>query len=140
MVGTQRTFAMIKPHLSDHQMEEIVNIIHESGLFKITQMKSKHFTPSLVEQFYSEHVGKHFFPNLQNVMCENSTICMILEGTDAVETWRNFIGPTNVVVARESSPNSLRAKFGDLTNTAMNAVHGSDSIESAEREISLMFN
>lgn len=140
MLPIERTFAMIKPdcyHIRDSIMEKIIEFC-ECNSFTIRYKCTIQFTPELVEQFYSEHVGKYFFVNLSNCMCEKQTICLILEGNDVIKAWRNFIGPTNVNFALETSPNSIRAIFGDKTNTAKNAIHGSDSIESAEKEIQLI--
>lgn len=138
MVAVERTFAMIKPDCY-HNRQSIIDIINNSNLFTITYQLTIQFTPEVVKQFYSEHVGKHFFANLSNCMCEGQTLCLILEGDNVIQKWREFIGPTNVNVACEIAPQSLRALFGDKSNTAKNAVHGSDSIESAEKEIELIF-
>lgn len=140
MRSVERTFVMIKPdcyHIRNSIMEQIIEFC-ESNLFTIRYKFTIQFTPELVEQFYSEHVGKYFFANLSNCMCEKQTLCLILEGDNVIKTWRDFIGPTNVNIALETSPNSMRAVFGDKTNTAKNAVHGSDSVESAEKEIQLI--
>lgn len=139
MVGTEKTFAMIKPDCY-HIRNSMIELINDSNLFIIRNELTIQFTPELVEQFYSEHVGKSFFANLSDCMCEGQTLCLILEGDNAIRAWRDFIGPTNVNVACETAPNSIRAIFGDKTNTAKNAVHGSDSVESAEKEIKLIMN
>jgi nucleoside-diphosphate kinase len=138
MVAVERTFAMIKPHCYNMR-ESIIKLINDSNSFQITYSTTIQFTPQLVDQFYSEHIGKHFYSNLSNCMCEGPTLCLVLEGDDVIAKWRNFIGPTNVNVACETSPQSLRALFGDKTNTARNAVHGSDSLASVERELKLIF-
>ncbi len=138
MVASERTFAMIKPHCFDNR-DEIINLIQQFGNFKITHELTVQFTPALVDEFYSEHIGKAFYKNLSECMCDGNTLCLILEGDNVIHRWRSFIGPTNVIVACETSPTSLRALFGDKTNTAKNAVHGSDSKENAEREINIFF-
>lgn len=136
MVGTERTFAMIKPHAFGNA-DKIFKLVIENG-FNVTTSTTLNFNSDIVKEFYVEHVGKHFYENLCATMCEGPLICFVLEGDNVIKKWREFIGPTNVKKALIESPSSLRALFGDITNTAKNAVHGSDSVDSAEREIQIV--
>lgn len=87
------------------------------------------FNKQTSELFYGEHIGKPFFPNLQGFITSDVVVGMELVNSDGVQSWRNFIGPTNTQKAIEESPKSIRALFG--TDGTKNAVHGSDSVESA---------
>jgi len=95
------------------------------------------FTKETAEMFYEEHVGRDFFPNLQEFMATDVCIGMELIANDAVKAWRSFIGPTNSFTAKKDAPNSIRGLFG--TDGTKNAVHGSDSNESATRELEFWF-
>lgn len=95
------------------------------------------FTPETASQFYSEHVGKPFYHGLVDFMTSDVCIGMELVRENAISHWRNVIGPTNPQEAKSSAPNSIRAQFA--TENPRNAVHGSDSVVSAKREIDLVF-
>lgn len=95
------------------------------------------FTKETSEVFYGEHIGKPFFPNLQEFITSDVVTGMELISPNAIQKWRAFIGPTNTQKAKEEAPNSLRALFG--TDGTKNAVHGSDSPQSAAREIDFFF-
>jgi len=95
------------------------------------------FTNETAGQFYGEHVGKDFYPNLENFITSDVVVGMELIGNGAIGGWRNFIGPTNTQKAKEESPDSIRAIFG--TDGTKNAVHGSDSTESSARECDYFF-
>jgi len=88
-------------------------------------------------KFYKEHQGKSFYENLTDFMSSDYIVGMELVGRDAILSWRSIIGPTNSEKAREEAPNSIRALFG--TDGTKNAVHGSDSNDSANRELNFIF-
>lgn len=71
--------------------------------------------------------------------CSNDIIAMVLAKPNAIQEWRDIIGPTNPSRAREESPESLRARYGNLQDQTKNAVHGSDHYHTAEKEIRFMF-
>jgi len=123
----QNTFAMIKP-CSYQNMGKIIDAIQQEG-FQINKLKMSKFTKETSEIFYGEHIGKPFFPTLQQFIISDVVIGMELIAPNAIEKWRSFIGPTNTQKAKEEAPNSLRALFG--TDGTQNAVHGSDSPQSA---------
>ena len=87
------------------------------------------FNKDSSNEFYGEHIGKDFFPTLQGFITSDVCIGMELVKVNGIQGWRNFIGPTNTQKAKEEKPNSIRAIFG--TDGTKNAVHGSDSIQSA---------
>ena len=131
----ESTFAMIKPCSTQH-FGKIITQILQAG-FTINQLKMSRFTKETSEIFYGEHIGKAFFPNLQNFITSGVVIGMELVATNAIQKWRQFIGPTNTEVARREAPKSLRAQFG--TDGTKNCCHGSDSSVSARREIDFFF-
>lgn len=87
--------------------------------------------------FYGEHIGKPFFPDLQGFITSDVCVGMELVKEGAIQGWRSFIGPTNTQKAKAEAPGSLRALFG--TDGTKNAVHGSDSTESSNRENGFFF-
>ena len=89
--------------------------------------------------WWQEHQDKTFFTALLDHMTSGDSMALVLGRQDGVQHWRNLIGPTKVSEARRTASRSLRAKFGDPANDMRNAVHGSDSAGSAEREIELLF-
>jgi nucleoside-diphosphate kinase len=131
----QRTFAMIKPDVYT-STGKIVDAILKEG-FMISKLKMSRFNPSSVEQFYGEHKGKPFYGNLTQFMQSDVVTGMELLCEGAIQKWRNFIGPTNTQKAQEERPESIRARFG--TDGTRNACHGSDSVQSAKREIDIFF-
>ena len=95
-------------------------------------------SPSDIEIFYGEHKGKSFFPNLSSYMGSGEVLALCLEKEGAIPGWRALLGPTDPDKAKREDPKSLRALFG-LDGTR-NGTHGSDSEESARRELSFWFN
>jgi nucleoside-diphosphate kinase len=135
---TQRskTFAMIKPDCYNH-VGKIVDILLSQG-FRISNMRMAKLTLTQARQFYAEHTGKPFFEDLTNFMSSDVVVGMELVAENAVPRWREMMGPTNPLVAKSDAPNSLRAIFG--SEGSHNAVHGSDSPSSANRELSFFFS
>jgi nucleoside-diphosphate kinase len=95
------------------------------------------FSKASAAQFYNEHVNKNFYPNLEAFITSDVCVGMELTAGGAILGWRDFIGPTNTLKAKEEKPQSLRAIYG--TDGTKNAVHGSDAVESARREIDFFF-
>ncbi|CAG0899016.1 unnamed protein product [Darwinula stevensoni] len=87
--------------------------------------------------FYAEHEGKPFYEGLVEFMTSGPIVVMALARKNAVKHWRTLLGPTNTAVAKEERPDSIRAKFG--SDGTRNAAHGSDSTESANRELQFFF-
>ncbi|KAF6029358.1 NME5 [Bugula neritina] len=87
--------------------------------------------------FYAEHYGKLFFPSLVAYISSGPIIALALAREKAIAHWRDLIGPTNTLKARQTHPDCLRAIYG--TDDQRNALHGSDSFSSAEREIRFFF-
>ncbi|EUJ22134.1 multifunctional nucleoside diphosphate kinase/apyrimidinic endonuclease/3'-phosphodiesterase [Listeria monocytogenes FSL F6-684] len=88
----------------------------------------------LAEKHYAEHIGKSFFEDLIGFITSGPVFAMVLEGDDAIATARRMMGKTNPL---EADPGTIRADYAIHTNR--NVIHGSDSPESAQREIQLFF-
>eukprot|EP00090_Calanus_glacialis_P010457 TRINITY_DN18842_c0_g1_i1.p1 TRINITY_DN18842_c0_g1~~TRINITY_DN18842_c0_g1_i1.p1 ORF type:complete len:220 (+),score=63.19 TRINITY_DN18842_c0_g1_i1:28-687(+) len=137
MPKLQGTLAIIKPDAMARRIE-IEEIIMKEG-FVLVDKKRLRFTRELAEEFYQEHKNKPFFKDLIDYMTSGDAMAMCLGREDGIKHWRQLIGPTMVSEAKKSAPKSIRAMFGDPSNDTRNAVHGSDSYESAGREIDLIF-
>lgn len=130
----ERTFAIIKPNaVKASQVGAIISEIESSGL-AIRGMRLARLTPELCREFYAEHVGKGFYPNLEAFMVEGPVVLLCLEGEGAILRWRELMGPTNPA---DAAPGTIRAKFGETVTR--NATHGSDSPASAARELGFFF-
>ncbi|XP_025114690.1 nucleoside diphosphate kinase homolog 5-like [Pomacea canaliculata] len=134
-IYVERTLAIIKPD-AVHKAEEIEDIILRSG-FAILQRRRVHLTPEQASDFYAEHYGKLFFPSLVAYMSSGPIIPMVIARHQAITYWRELIGPTNTIKARQTHPDCLRAIYG--TDDQRNALHGSDGLASAQREIRFFF-
>ncbi|XP_013874923.1 nucleoside diphosphate kinase 6 [Austrofundulus limnaeus] len=134
----QLTLAVIKPDAVAHPL--ILQELHKAILdnkFMIVRCKDLVWRRSDSERFYAEHSGRFFYQRLVEFMSSGPMRAYILAREDAIHHWREQMGPTKVFRARYTSPASLRGQFG-LTDTR-NTTHGSDSPESARREISFFF-
>lgn len=129
-----KTFFMIKPDgVQRNLVGEIISRVEAKG-FSITKIKMMTISKELAEQHYGEHKDKPFFNDLVSFITSGPVVAMQVEGENVVLQIRNLMGATN---PSESTPGSIR---GDLaTKLDKNVVHGSDSDESAERELSLFF-
>ena len=129
-----KTFFMIKPDgVQRNLVGEIISRVEAKG-FSITKIKMMTISKELAEQHYGEHKDKPFFSDLVSFIISGPVVAMQVEGENVVLQIRNLMGATN---PSESAPGSIR---GDLaTELDKNVVHGSDSDESAERELSLFF-
>jgi nucleoside-diphosphate kinase len=129
-----KTFFMIKPDgVQRNLVGEIISRVEAKG-FSITKIKMMTISKELAEQHYGEHKDKSFFNDLVSFITSGPVVAMQVEGENVVLQIRNLMGATN---PSESTPGSIR---GDLaTELNKNVVHGSDSDESAERELGLFF-
>jgi len=134
MAEMERTFFMIKP--DGVQRGVIGNIISrfESRGLKLVAMKLMQIPKELAEKHYKEHVGKPFYESLLQYITSGPVVAGVLEGADCVKIARTMMGKTNPV---ECQPGTIRGDFG--LEVGRNIIHGSDSNESAVREISLFF-
>ncbi len=129
------TFSYIKPAaVRRGESGAILKLVEESG-FKFVALKKTKMTREIAESFYGEHKGKPFFDRLIEHSVSGPVVAMVLESKDAVLNFRKVIGATN---PENADGGTIRAIHGD-TLTA-NAIHGSDSIESAQKEMSHFFS
>jgi nucleoside-diphosphate kinase len=130
----ERTFVLLKPDAVQRGLVgEVVRRFERRGL-KIVALKMLRVTRSLAETYYAEHKGKGFFEPLMAYIIAGPVVAMVLEGEGAVTAVRRMMGKTN---SAEAEPGTIR---GDLALTiGRNIIHGSDSTESAKREIPLFF-
>ena len=131
----QRTLSIIKPDAtSKNIIGKIIYRFEENGL-KVVAGKLIHMDPVKAAGFYAEHEGRPFFPNLVEYMTSAPVFVQVLEGDNAVLKNRELMGATN---PSEADPGTIRADFAETIDA--NAVHGSDSTDSAAREISYFFD
>lgn len=130
----ERTFALLKPDAVQRGLAgEILQRFERRGL-KIVAMKLTRVSRSLGESYYAEHKGKPFYEPLMAYITSGPVVAMVLEGDGAVAIVRKMMGKTN---SAEAEPGTIR---GDYALTiGRNVIHGSDSPESAKREIGFFF-
>ncbi len=131
----ERTLSIIKPDATTRNITGKVNAMIEDAGLKIIAQKRILLSKEQAEEFYGEHKGKVFFPSLVEIMTSAPVVVQVLEAEDAVVRYRKIMGATNPAVAEEGT---IRKTFA--LSIDKNTVHGSDSLESAEREISFFFS
>ena len=130
----QKTYTMLKPDaVRNHHIGEIINRIERSGL-TIERMELANVTQAQAEANYAEHKGKPFYDGLIKYITSGPVVKMVVSGPDAVKIMRKLMGSTNPL---EAAPGTIRGDFGLVMDE--NVIHGSDSPESAEREIKIFF-
>ncbi len=134
-MNTNRTFTMLKPDsIEQGNMLPILNMIEAAG-FKIIALKYKRMTRDEAEKFYSIHSDRPFFNDLVSFMTRGPIVAAALEKDNAVDAFRTLIGSTD---PNEAEEGTIRKKYAK--SKGENAVHGSDSDENAEIEISFHFD
>ncbi|KAF4578659.1 nucleoside diphosphate kinase [Pleurotus pulmonarius] len=134
MSTTERTYIMIKPDgVQRNLVGKIIARFEERG-YKLIALKMTQATPEHLEKHYADLKGKPFFPGLIKYMASGPVVCMVWQGLDAVKTGRVMLGATNPLA---SPIGSIRGDF--CLAVGRNICHGSDSVESAEKEIALWF-
>jgi len=129
------TFGIIKPDaVRAGATGAIIQRLTDKG-FKIRAMKMVHMSRPVAEGFYAVHRERPFFGELVEFMTSGASVVMALEKDDAVQAWRDLMGPTDSTKAPKGT---IRGDFGK--NVGENAVHGSDSPENAKIELSYFFN
>ena len=133
-VPTQRSLVLIKPDAVRRGLAgTIINRFESKGL-TIVAMELRQITGEVADQLYAEHLERPFYPPLRLFITSGPSVAMIVEGDEAVDVVRALNGATD---ARKAEPGTIRGDFG-LSNRE-NLVHGSDSLESAKREIGIFF-
>ncbi len=130
----ERTFALLKPDAVQRGLVgEILARFERRGL-KVVGLKLMRVSRSLAESYYAEHKGKPFYEPLMSYITSGPVVAMVLEGDGAQAIVRKMMGKTN---SAEAEPGTIR---GDYALTiGRNVIHGSDSLESAKREIAFFF-
>jgi nucleoside-diphosphate kinase len=134
MADVQQTFVMVKPDgVKRRLVGEVLRRIEAKG-YDLKEMKLFIIDESLAKKHYAEHSEKPFFGELVSFITSGPVVAMLVEGAEAVKGMRGLMGATDPV---EAPPGSIRGDFASVITE--NIVHGSDSPESAEREINLFF-
>ena len=132
---SERTLVLVKPDgVSRGLVGEVISRIERKGL-DVVALELRKVERELAEQHYAEHDGKPFFESLLEFITSGPVLAAVVEGPRAIAAFRQLAGGTDPV--EKATPGTLRGDFA--LETQYNLVHGSDSPESAEREISLWF-
>ena len=137
-MSSEKTLILIKPDgVRRGLVGEVISRVEEKG-YSITALRMLHADRALLEKHYAEHNGKPFYEPLLEFMTSGPIVAMIAEGNRVIEGFRSLVGATDPTVA---APGTIR---GDLardqgSKVVQNIVHGSDSPESAAREIAIFF-
>jgi nucleoside-diphosphate kinase len=131
----ERTFVAIKPDgVKRGLIGRIISKLEDKG-YKIVALKMLQVSDELAAKHYEEHVTKPFYPGLIKFITSGPIVAMVLQGENAISGVRKFMGKTN---PDDAEVGSIRGDFAQVMR--YNTIHGSDSVESAEREINLYFS
>ena len=134
MMTIQRTFSILKPDATRRNLTGEINAVIEKAGLKIIAQKRLHLSRAQAEAFYGVHKERSFFGDLCDFMTSGPVQVQVLEGNDAVSTYRKIMGATNPAEADEGTIRKLYAE-----SIEANSVHGSDSDENAKLEIEFFF-
>lgn len=131
---TEQSLFIVKPDaVSRGLIGEVISRFEKKG-FKIIKLKMLTFTKEMAEKFYSDHSAKPFFNELVSFITSGKVVVVVIEGNNAITTTRIMIGSTK---SFEAAPGSIRGDFGlGLTD---NVIHASDSAESFDKEVKVVF-
>lgn len=130
----ERTFIMLKPDCVERRlMGRLLGRFEDKGL-SIVAMKMMRVTTQLARRHYAEHVGKDWYPLLEDFITSGPVVVAVVEGLDAIRVVREMLGATNGLFA---APGTVRGDFS--ASRQMNLVHASDGPEAAAREIGIFF-
>ena len=131
----EKTLVLIKPDAFEkNHTGEIIAIYEKKGL-KLCAMKLMQMTKRVAQKHYAEHIGRPYYEELESFMTSAPLVAMVLEGDDVIARVREINGKTNPAEAAEGTVRRLFAE-----SVGKNAVHASDSPESAAREIAIFFS
>lgn len=134
MADVERTLFLIKPDAVERGLiGEIIARFERRG-FAVRGLKRVRVTEQQAAEHYVEHVGKPFYPELVEFITSGPVVAMVIEGLGAVATVRSMMGATNPL---DSAPGTIRGDYA--LDLGRNVVHGSDSVESAAREVAIFF-
>ncbi|CAK7193243.1 Nucleoside diphosphate kinase [Commensalibacter sp. Nvir] len=132
---TQRTLSILKPDVTRRNLTGKINSLIEDTGLKIVAQKRLKLSLSQAQAFYSVHKKRSFFNDLINFMISGPIIVQVLEGENAVATYRDKMGATD---PKKAAPYTIRAQFAESIEA--NSVHGSDSLKNASVEIRFFFS
>lgn len=130
----EQTLSIIKPDAVERNLVEEIKSIFIKNNLNIKDSKKIHITKDEASEFYKVHQSKPFYSDLCSYLSSGPIVVMILEGENAVKVNRKLMGATN---PKEADENTIRKLYG--ISIDKNSVHGSDSIENAEKEIEFFF-
>lgn len=134
-MAIEKTYSMLKPDaVRNRHMGDIIARIERAGL-AIERMELANVTPEQAAANYAEHQGKPFYDGLISYITSGPVVKMIVSGEGAVKKMRTLMGATNPA---DAAPGTIRGDFGLIMDE--NVIHGSDSVESAEREMKIFFS
>ena len=133
-MSVQKTLSIIKPDATKRDLTGLINAKFENAGLRIIAQKRLQLTKSMAEKFYEIHKDRPFFNDLVNFMISGPVVVQVLEGDNAVKLNRDVMGATNPDDAEEGT---IRKEFAESIEA--NSVHGSDSLENAQKEISFFF-
>ena len=133
-MGIENTFVMIKPDGVERSLiGEVITRLEHKGL-RLEKIRSLQIDEAMAKLHYAEHTEKSFFAELVEFITRGPVVAMEWSGESAVSVARNLMGATD---PKQASPGTIRGDYGLIVT--YNIVHGSDSLESAERELGLFF-
>lgn len=133
-MAVERTLSIIKPDATKRNLTGAINAVIEEAGLRIIAQKRIWLSEGQAEGFYAVHKERPFFRDLVNFMISGPVVVQALEGENAVAKYRDVMGATNPANAAEGT---IRKRFAESIEA--NSVHGSDSLENAEREIAFFF-
>ena len=133
-MSIEKTLSIIKPDATKRNLTGLINAKFENAGLKIIAQKRLQLTRSMAEKFYEIHKDRPFFNDLMDFMISGPVVVQVLEGDNAVKLNRDVMGATNPDDAEEGT---VRKEFAESIEA--NSVHGSDSLENAQIEISFFF-
>jgi len=134
-MAIERTFSIIKPDATKRNLTGAINAVIEENGLRVIGQKRVQLSEGQAEGFYAVHKERPFFRDLVNFMISGPVVLQVLEGENAVTKYRDVMGATNPANAAEGT---IRKRFAESIEA--NSVHGSDSLENAEREIAFFFS
>jgi nucleoside-diphosphate kinase len=134
-MAVERTFSIIKPDATKRNLTGAINAVIEKSGLRIIAQKRIQLSEGQAEGFYAVHKERPFFRDLVTFMISGPVVVQVLEGDNAVVKYREVMGATNPANA---DAGTIRKEFAESIEA--NSVHGSDSLENAEREIAFFFN
>ncbi len=133
-MAVERTLSILKPDATHRNLTGAINALIEQSGLRIVAQKRLRLSEGQAEGFYAVHKERPFFRDLVGFMISGPVVVQVLEGEDATARYRDVMGATNPANAAEGT---IRKRFAESIEA--NSVHGSDSLENAEREIAFFF-